>query len=265
MTRFISRHGIIMGMDTTLLVKAGLTEGETKVYLAMLRSGLSTSGNIVNKSGIAKSMVYPILERLIQKGLVSFIIKEKTKYFQACDPERLIGFIEEKEKTLELTKGAVRKSLPELELLMKMAQKSEATIYLGNKGLRTAYEAVYKRLKRGECSYFLGVSAEQPKEQHIYWKKDHLKRIKAGLKMKALFNKDADPRILKDRNSYKDMEARYMPTDIKTPALFMTYKDTTVIMLQSPSVIAVEIVNQDIADSFQAYFDEFWRRSDRPR
>jgi sugar-specific transcriptional regulator TrmB len=218
-------------MDTKLLIKAGLTEGEIKVYLALLKLGLTTSGPIVNESGIAKSMVYPVLEKLIQKGLVSYIIKEKTKYFQASDPEKIIDFIEEKEKSLNKTKDEVKKSLPELELMMKLTKKSEATIYLGIKGLRTAYERVYKKLKKGECSYFLGVPAQQPEEQHIYWKRDHLRRIKAGLKMKALFNKDADPKILKDRNSYKDMDARYMPVDIKTPSLFMTYKDTTMIML----------------------------------
>jgi sugar-specific transcriptional regulator TrmB len=248
-------------MDLSLLSKAGLTDGEIKVYLALLKSGLSTSGPVVTESGIAKSMVYPILEKLIQKGLVSYIIKEKTKYFQACDPSKIISFIDERESDLLKTKKDIQRILPELDLMRKLSKKSEATIYLGNKGLRTAYERVYEKLKRGECSYFLGVPAYQPKEQHIYWKRDHLRRIRAGLKMKSLFNRDTDPKILRNRNSYKDMDARYMPTEIKTPALFMTYKDTTLIMLQSPSVIAVEIVNQDITNSFQAYFDEFWRRS----
>ncbi|MDD5178446.1 MAG: helix-turn-helix domain-containing protein [Candidatus Nanoarchaeia archaeon] len=248
-------------MDTALLTKAGLTEGEIRVYLALLKLGLTTSGPIVNESSIAKSMVYSVLDKLIQKGLVSYIIKEKTKYFQASDPEKIINFIEEREKSLNKTKEAIKKSLPELDMIMKLAKKSEATIYLGNKGLRTAYEKVYKRLEKGGCSYFLGVPAQQPKEQHIYWKRDQLRRIKAGLNMKALFNKDTDSKILENRNSYRGTDARYMPTDIKTPALFMTYKDTTVIMLQSPTVIAVEIINQNITDSFQAYFDEFWKRS----
>ncbi len=248
-------------MDITTLRNAGLTDGEIKVYLALLQLGLSTTGPIVQKSGIAKSIVYPILEKLIQKGLVSYIVKEKTKHFQASDPDKLLVYIDEKEKELSKTRSNVENILPELELMKKLSEKSEATIYLGNKGLRTSYEGVYKKLKKGDCSYFLGIPAFQPEGQHIYWKKDHLRRIKAGFKMKSLFNKDTDPKVLKSRNSYKGTEARYMPTDIKTPALFMTYKDTTVIMLQSPNIIAVEIVDQDIANSFQAYFDEYWNKS----
>ena len=76
-----------------------------------------------------------------------------------------------------------------------------------------------------------------------------------------MFNKDTHPNILKNRNSFKDCDARYMPTDIKTPAWFLTYKDTTTIILQYPTEIAVEITNQSIADSFKSYFEEFWKRS----
>ena len=79
--------------------------------------------------------------------------------------------------------------------------------------------------------------------------------------IRGLFNKDTDLKVLKNRNSYKGIDSRYMPSNLKSPACFMTYKDTTVIILQSPIAIAVEIVNQEITDSFQAYFDEFWKKS----
>ena len=41
----------------------------------------------------------------------------------------------------------------------------------------------------------------------------------------------------------------------------LIYKDTTVIILQNPQAIAVEIINQDIANSFMAYFKEFWKKT----
>jgi hypothetical protein len=31
--------------------------------------------------------------------------------------------------------------------------------------------------------------------------------------------------------------------------------------LQSPKEIAVEITNQNIKDSFQSYFEDFWKKS----
>ena len=68
-----------MLMDTTSLREAGLTDGEIKVYLALLELGAATTGPIIEKSGIARSIIYQILDKLMQKGLVSMVMKDKTK------------------------------------------------------------------------------------------------------------------------------------------------------------------------------------------
>ncbi len=248
-------------MEISSLREAGLTGGEIKVYLALLELGLSTTGPVVEKSGVSRSIIYRILEKLMHKGLVSSITKEKTKYFQAAEPTKILEYIDEREGSLKENRKNVEKLLPQLMLKQAMAAKSEARIYFGFKGIRTAHEHSYQKLKKGEEYCYLGVPAYQPEEQHLYWQRDHKRRIKEGITLRVLFNKGTGKKILKNRNSYKWLDARYMPPGIKTPACFMTYKDTTVIILQHPTAIAVEIVNQEIADSFQAYFEEFWRKS----
>ena len=248
-------------METSSLKEAGLTEGEIKVYLALLEIGSSTTGPIVEKSGISRSIIYQILEKLMQKGLVSSITKEKTRHFQAAEPNKILEYIDEREKQVKVNRKKVEKLLPELLLKQSMSKKSEVNMYFGFKGIRTAHEHFFLKLIKGEAYCYLGVPAYQPKEQHLFWQKDHVKRIKEGITCRLLFNQDADKKILKNRNKYKGADARYMPAGIKTPACFMTYKDTTVIILQHPTAIAVEIVNQDIADSFQAYFEDFWKKS----
>ncbi|PIN86839.1 hypothetical protein COV19_02435 [Candidatus Woesearchaeota archaeon CG10_big_fil_rev_8_21_14_0_10_44_13] len=249
-------------MDISTLKEAGLTEGEIKVYLALLELGSSTTGPIVEKSRIARSIIYQILEKLMQKGLVSVITKEKTKYFQAAEPNKILDYIDEREERLQENKEMIEKLLPELELKQKMAVKSATNMYFGYKGIRTAHEHLYLKLKKGESYDYMGVPAFQPEEQHLYWKRDHVRRIKAKIKTRILFNIDADQNTLKNRNSYWGVDARYMPEGIRTPACFAIFKDTTIIILQSPHALAVEIINQDIADSFQAYFEEFWKRSE---
>ena len=57
-------------MDTKILEKIGLTNGESKVYLALLEIGLSSTGQIIEKSQITSSKVYIILQKLEKKGLV---------------------------------------------------------------------------------------------------------------------------------------------------------------------------------------------------
>ena len=170
------------------LREAGLTDGEARVYLALLELGASTTGPIVEKSRVAKSIVYQLLEKLIVKGLASFIIKEKTKYYQAAQPQKIIDYMEEREQEMLQNRQAIQKLLPELLLKQQSGKKSEAQIYEGFRGIQTVHEKTYSRLKRGDEYFYLGVSAFQEKKYHLYWQRDHLRRAKAGITTRILFN-----------------------------------------------------------------------------
>lgn len=248
-------------MDSSLLKKAGLTNGESKVYLALLELGTSTTGPIVEKSKVSRSIIYRILEKLMEKGLASQVIKEKTKYFQATQPHKILEYVEEREFDLNKSKEEIKKILPELISKQKASRQSEVQLYLGLKGVRTAYEHIYFELSKGDEFCFLGILPILSEDQEAYWTKDQKRRISTGIKCRLLFNKNTPEWMIKDRNRYKDCDARLMPSSIKTPAMFMTYKNTTLIILQYPNAIAIEIKNQDIKNSFQAYFEEYWKRS----
>lgn len=252
-----------MKIESGALKEAGLTNGEIKVYLALLELGPSTTGPIIEKSSIAKSIVYQILDKLVKKGLVSYITKEHTKYYQATDPSRLVDYVEEREKILQDNKQKINDLLPTLILLQKSAKKNDVKIFEGFKGMTTVHECTYQKLTKGEEYFFLGIPPEQPKYFHAYWEKDHKRRIKSGIKCKLLFHPSTSKEILKNRNSYSGCDARYMSLSINTPAWFMGYKDVAVIGFASENPITIEITNQEIADSFKAYFQEFWRKSKR--
>ncbi len=57
------------------LTNLGLTQGEAKVYLAMIQNGPSRAGKIVEISGVSQSKVYNVLDRLILKGLANTTYK----------------------------------------------------------------------------------------------------------------------------------------------------------------------------------------------
>ncbi|MBW3012929.1 helix-turn-helix domain-containing protein, partial [Candidatus Woesearchaeota archaeon] len=84
----------------TLLEGLGLTKSEISVYLALLELGSSTTGKIVDKSGASSSKIYEILDKLIQKGLVSYVLKANIKYFEAAPPKRILDYIEEKKASI---------------------------------------------------------------------------------------------------------------------------------------------------------------------
>ncbi|MFA6214849.1 MAG: helix-turn-helix domain-containing protein [Candidatus Micrarchaeia archaeon] len=248
-------------MEADLLLQAGLTEGESKVYLALLELGASTTGPIVEKSGVSRSIIYQLLERLAQKGLVSHIVKDKTKHFQAADPSRIRDFLEEEERKFSENRKNVEALLPKLYAMRAGAKQSEATIYLGFKGMMTAHEHTYQVLKPGEEYFYLGIPHDQPDYVHAYWKRDHRRREKAGIKCRLLFDRRTPIEVLRNRNSFRGCEARYMPSGIETPSSIVGFKNVTLIGFATDYAISVEIVDKKIADSFRAYFEEFWKRT----
>lgn len=248
-------------MNTKILEQIGLTPGEIKTYLALLKIGTSSTGPIAKESQVSRSKLYSILDKLEKKGLASHIERNGVTYFQAVEPTKIKDYLKKKEQELQQLEKEFENFLPTLEAFHKETATEKVSVYQDSKGLITAHEHLYLKLKKGEWYYYMGIPAFQPQPHHLYWQRDHERRIQTGIKCKLLFNKDTPKEILKNRNSYKGAEARHMPTSIKTPAMFMIYKDTVVIATQHPAVIAIEITSQQIADSFLAYFNEFWKES----
>jgi HTH-type transcriptional regulator, sugar sensing transcriptional regulator len=247
-------------MDYSLLKEAGLTEGEVKVYLALLKHGSSTVGPIIEESGVARSFVYHILDSLIEKALVSYITKEKTKYYQAAQPQKILDYIDERKEQLKKNRAKVEAFLPQLALLQASAKASTVNVYEGFKGVITVFERQYEKLGKGDEYYFMGIDSTWGGYQESYWMKDHKRRIAAGIKVKLLFHRNTPKRFLDVRNNMWGADARYMPLAIDSPAWFFGYKDVTVIGLQQ-NPIAIEIVNEEIAVSFRNYFDSFWEQT----
>ncbi len=248
--------------EKELVKEAGLTDGEAKVYLALLELGLSTTGPIIEKSGVARSFIYNILEKLIDKGLVSYVVKENNKHYQSAEPKNIIEYIDRRKQQLDESKNKMIRLLPKLRNLQESAPSTDIQVYEGFRGLQIAFEQYHKRLKKGDEVLTLGGFPYQEEKYHEYWQEDHKIRQKEGIKNRHLFNKGTDPKILRDRNSYKGCDARYMETDIKTPAWIFVYKDVSQIFLQEKrKPIVVEIVNKQIAETFKAYFEDYWNRS----
>jgi sugar-specific transcriptional regulator TrmB len=249
-------------MESNVLREIGLTDGESRTYLALLKTGSSSTGAIAKQSQISRSKVYFTLDKLEKKGLVSHIDRGGVTYFQAVEPSKIEDYLRDKEEELQRLKSDFRGFLPELQSYYDQAgDRTQVKVYQGIKGLKTAHEHTYLKLKKGEEYCYIGITSRQPRPQDLMWQKDHMRRAEAGIKCRLLFEQPTAPSVLKNRNSYRGCDARYMPVGMETPAYYMVYKDTVMIAVPSLDPIVIEIVNQEIADSFKVYFEEFWRRT----
>ncbi len=246
-------------MNIEPLRELGLTEGEIKVYLALVGLGEVTSGPIVERAEVSLSKVYQILDRLAKKGLVSHIIKDSTKYFRAADPNRLLVYLQEKQGILKHQETALKEIIPELELKNRASFTSEtAQVYEGLKGIQTARERTLKIMKRGDEMWIIGIARTPYDKLTPYFAEYHERRYKKGIKCHYLYNESAKYPFGKNSASYPLSEVRYMPEGLITHAWMEIYADTVTIGINKGKSFSVVIQNQDVADSFKIYAKLLW-------
>jgi hypothetical protein len=195
------------------------------------------------------------MDKLIEKGLASYVLKNKVKYFNAAPPSRIKDYLEEKKAKLSEQEVAFEKFLPSLELKQKLVEKgTDAEVYRGWKGMQTVYNDLLESLKKGEeyCVFGASKGIDQAKVKSFYTRFNQ-KRLKQGLKANIIFNKNAKGNI---SDAEKNAKVRYL--DHTTPSEILIYKNKTAIVLLEKEPLIILIRGESIADSFRAYFDVMW-------
>ena len=88
-------------MDAVDLERIGLNRNEAKVYLALIIRGQATASELVKAIGVHRNIVYDNLEKLIEKGLVSFIVDGAKRKFIAQDPAAIIDYLQSKKLQID--------------------------------------------------------------------------------------------------------------------------------------------------------------------
>ena len=179
-----------------VLKEFGMNENETQIYIILLKVGSATASEIAGKSGVHRINVYDILERLQEKGLISYVIKGKTKYFQAVEPEILKTIMREKEKKVEET----IQQLKQLRNLSDKRQKVE--IFEGIKSITTLMINLIENSKKGDEWLSFSVGEDELTEKgETFWDKVGIARYEKELNIKLLDNEIFKDRI---REKYKE-------------------------------------------------------------
>lgn len=245
-------------MDTDVLRELGLTEGEIKVYLALIGLGETTSGPIVEQSGVSVSKVYLILDKLAHKGLISHIVKQGVKYFKAAEPERLLTYIKQKREALQMQEKKIKELIPELRLKQSAILTAEtAQVFDGLKGIQTARERTLQIMKKGDEMWIIGIARTPYDRLTPYFVEYHERRWKKGIFCHYLYNTYA--RDFGEKSAtYPLSEVRYMPEKLITHAWMEVYADTVTIGINKGKAFSVVIQNQEVADSFKIYAKLLW-------
>lgn len=240
------------------LEEIGLTKGESKVYIALVKKGPTTVGPIVKESGVAYSKIYEVLERLIKKGLATSITKEKTRVYNGALPHRIKEYLEEKKKTIEQQEVQLGTLLPEIGRLQKeKGEEFEAEVFTGWKGVRTAFERFIDLYKKGQpYKFFYYYDKETVEQSDAFFKK-----LAPQYKKKhVLFKGIAEERYKTSGIAEYIGNAEIRYTKFPVPAnIEILGEHILITSWKKPTTIYIK--NKDIAQQYESYFDHAWKEA----
>ncbi len=232
----------------------GLSKNESEIYLFLVKKGETTTGAIINETGIANSRVYESLNGLIKKGLVTYNLQKKGKYFTAVSPDLIKQKELDKIKKLDLI-------IPQIKALSsKDDNETHTAIYEGYSGFKTAFEKIIDDCpKNGEIK-ILGFSEQAYSNENlkIFLANMNLKSAKKKQKLKIILDYNSRENLGKDREKEKYTEIRYMPQGYISPAAIDIFQDYVYICLWEEKPKVIMIKSKLISTSYHNYFDVLW-------
>jgi len=239
-------------MDTGILEDIGLTSAEIKVYLALLELGPSTAGPILEKSGLHNSVVHMTLNRLIEKGLVSFVKEGKKHVYQAADPKHITEYINEKKERFEAL-------LPQLLATGQAAKKKpEVTVFRGIKGIK---ELLFELLDAGGSEHHtFGSSRKSLMLGDAWWVAYHRKRARRGIIAKLLFNESLQS--WKAEAKYPKSEVRYTKAGFEPLTETIIRNDAIGLIIWADKPIGILIRQKEAAGSYDEFFQLMWKTAE---
>lgn len=234
-----------------MLEEFGLTATEEKVYLSLANTGESPASLIIKKTQLHRTTIYDVLERLIEKGLVSFIIKNKIKYYLTANPSKFEDMaLEEKnkaEKKLQLAKELMN----EITSIRKQEKdNSNVQLFVGDKSLKTVMEDI---IREGKDYFILGSGGKLSNTLPSYAQQWAEKRRKKKIKAKIIYVERANA------PKWKLNEIKYIPKEYASPVSTTIYGKKVLIFLDESPVLMILIESEKVAKAYKNYFDLLWK------
>jgi len=246
-------------MNFNELTQLGLTDSEIKVYLALLELDSSTVGPIIEKAKVQESKIYQILDKLKEKGLVSFVIKGKYKNYQASDPKNLIRLLNEKKRQIETEEEKISNELiPKIEARRKNKEETqEALVFEGFNGLKAAYNYLLDTMDSGEEYYVFNLGEELSKPETINFFTDyHKKRLDKKVKIKFIAPSEVR-NVIKKHYNWKLVEYRF--TERKFPIGTLIFKNHVMTLSMKDNITAFIIKSKANYGYYKYFFEDMWK------
>jgi sugar-specific transcriptional regulator TrmB len=241
-------------MEKSILLEIGLSEKEAEVYLLITKYNEITASKISKLMEESRTHVYDTLNKLLEKGLISYIIKDNAKYFKSINPERLLDYLKDKHEKIKAQEKKILKIIPELKKIQSTFKEDfKIEVYEGKEGIKTIMNDI---LKEGKEAVVWGATSKVRDYVPDFFIEKYLnERKKKNIKARQLFTDFYG--VLESPVS----ENRKLPKEFASPTTTMVYGDKVSIWfwLDIPRLILIQ--NKDLAKSYKKHFELMWAQA----
>jgi len=230
----------------------GFTGNEARVYLTLLRLGRSQAGRLSKECNLERTSAYNALKRLVMGGLVSYVIESNKKVFSASNPNKIVEMFSEKIERASLL-------LPSLMNLKQYEKEKESILkFRGYSGIKTVMNDILRTCKNGGEYLIFGSENQLSERMSVFAEIFVARKDKKKLKTRILMRQGLRGRQ-KRMSGYT--QARYVPSEIISPANINVYANKVAILLWAETPEAIIIDNEGAAASFRSYFEFMWKNA----
>lgn len=229
----------------------GLSKWEAQTYLALLELGETKTGELSRKADVPQAKIYTVLESLIEKGLVSYIIKSQTKHFQASDPKRILTLFKEKEEEVKnLLQNTSRNT----------TKKNSVELFQGLKAMRIMLASLIEgEIEENLYGFATGKTSENKEISDFYhwWgERKRIANIKDHLLISETNKQNFKATIAKEHLEYVLAKTKF--AKIEFPGDTLIFKNKVILFNYENIPNAILITSEDMAKQYREFFLGIW-------
>lgn len=247
-------------INEKILIDAGLSAEQTKIYLYLLENGLVNAKVIATKTGIGRTLTYKVLGQLNAMGMVEKRESPgKVTLFFPTHPQKIKDLISNKKNEVSTALDGLNTVFASLTSNYNiLLGKPSIQFYDGPEGLKIVYEDI---LDTGKDILVISSPIDEGRADVLHLIREQInKQVAQNIRTKAITPIEGQQIATPITEDEKFLISRkQVPAEqLHIPAQIIIYGEKVAITNFKESMLTVVIDSKYIRETFTKIFDYIW-------
>lgn len=236
----------------------GLSEKEIKIFIALLEESNLTAYQIYKVLGFQRTSVYPLLEKLLQKGLILEKTEGNKKIYSTIDPESLKELVDSKVTSLNQFKKEIPDIIRQIKNQPNHKLIQKYVVYYGEKGILTIFEEIARF--KGEVYAMGSLEGVSDFAGEKYYEQFYNKTRRKNLGVDYMISDWTKMTVnLFFKESGMFTKRRWLPAEIEIEGCYIIFGNKLVVSKYEPEIITFVIEDKGLVELFKLAYFSLWK------